>query len=70
MFLSFKNLVTKNVLAYTCYINLVEAIIRHQKLRLTRRVLRSSCTVCKSYSEFLKPGVIFYRYEVRMFHGI
>ena len=33
IYISLKNLLTKNDLAYKYYINLVEAIIRHQKLR-------------------------------------
>ena len=35
MNISFTNLFTKNDLVNTYYINLVETIIRHQKLRLT-----------------------------------
>ena len=37
IYISLKNLLTKNDLAYKYYINLVEAIIRHQKLRPTCR---------------------------------
>ena len=37
IYISFKNLLTKNGLTYTYYINLDESIIRHQKLRLTCR---------------------------------
>ena len=37
IYISLKNLLTKNDLAYKYYINLVEAIIRQQKLRPTCR---------------------------------
>ena len=46
-----KNSFRKNDLLCKDYINLVEAKIRHQKLRLTCRELRKSCTTCKSYRE-------------------
>ena len=42
---------TKNDLVYTYYINLVEATIRHQKLSLTCRELRSSCMECNSFQD-------------------
>ena len=48
IYISFKNLLTKNHLIYTYYINLVEAIISHQKLRPTCRKMRSSCTGFKN----------------------
>ena len=45
-----------NILIYILYyFNIVEAIISHQKLRLTCRELRSSCTACTS----IKAIVIF-----------
>ena len=53
MNISSKNLFTKNDQVYTHYIDLVEALIRHLKLRLACRELRSSCTTCKSYRELL-----------------
>ena len=41
------------------YINLVEAIIRHQKSRLTCRESLRSCTTCKNERELLMSEVIF-----------
>ena len=37
--------------------NLVEAIIRHQKLNLASRELPSYCTACKNQRELLTSGV-------------
>ena len=58
-YILFENMLTKNDLAYKYYFNLVEAIIRHQKLHLTCRELRSSCTACTSNRQLLTSGVIF-----------
>ena len=54
IYISFKNLLTKKSdLAYTYYLSSVEAIIKHQNLRLTCAKLRSSCTTGTSYKELL-----------------
>ena len=53
MNISSKNLFTKSYLSCAYYINFVEAIIKHQKLRLTYRDSRSSSMACKNYRELL-----------------
>ena len=59
IYISFKNLLTQNGLAYAFYTNLVEAMIRPEKLRLTYLELRSSRAICKRFREFSTSGVIF-----------
>ena len=51
--ISSKTLFAKNDLVHICYINLIDAIIRHQRLRLTCTELRDSYLACKSYREYL-----------------
>ena len=61
-----KTFLQKNDLTYTYYyINLVEAIIRHQRLRLTCKESPRFCTTFKDQRELLTSEVIFgvTRYE-------
>ena len=59
IYISFKNLLTQNGLAYAFYTNLVEAMIRHENLRLTYLELRSSRAIRKRLREFSTSGIIF-----------
>ena len=54
-----KTYLQKSDLPYAYYLSLVESIIRRQKLRLTCREWRNSCTTFTSYRELLTPGFTF-----------
>ena len=51
----FKIFAYKSDYVYTYYLNLVEAIIKPQKLCLTCTELQSSCTICSIYRGLLTP---------------